>query len=391
MNGGKMVQVYRCAAFGCRLVRLMCSCFAGWILLAAPQVSYAEGTVNPAYSTSAPPMVKYYGYTGVNFDAPSAACADTIAHSWEFTSQTGGVYDHVEPYTDNVMKCFATFYVNSNPVTSWYSNVLIMRSCDGLGWNNYQMTCAKNVCPDNSTATPEDNPANCTCDKDYVPDATKTRCVPATTCPVGSLSQPPFSDDCSTSLERGNGVDIDHKCDPLSDSMKKAASCIAAKINALSSPKLNYSTPSATVRTAEYQNHLREIWNKSKQLDSIMNGGAYTDEVKHACVQRKAEIDAHKMHGLKSQPSSAGDAAPHVEHRAIDIPKKIIDSMTAQVNVYVYKMVKVNGKNILKKVLISDVEDYVHSATINPPACDSMISWGGRFDPVDPVHFQLPK
>lgn len=163
--------------FSVQPVRTIRYFLAGFLLSTVSAVSCAD-TVPPTYNPAAPPMVEYYGYTGTNFDTPAAACTDAIAHSWEFTSQTGGIYDHTEPYTDNVMKCFATFYVNSNPVTSWWSNVLIMRSCDGRGWNNYPMTCMRNVCPANSTGTPTDNPTICTCDTGYVADPTRTRCVP---------------------------------------------------------------------------------------------------------------------------------------------------------------------------------------------------------------------
>lgn len=156
-----------------RVAGILCISF---ILSVVSATGYAD-TVPPTYSTSAPPIVKYSGaYT--NFDTPAAACTDQIAHSWDYTSQTGGVYDHTEPYTDNLLKCFATFYVNSNPVTSWWSIVGIMRSCDGRGWNNYPITCVRNVCPANSTGTPEINPTICTCDTGYMPDSSRTSCVP---------------------------------------------------------------------------------------------------------------------------------------------------------------------------------------------------------------------
>ena len=217
-------------------------------------------------------------------------------------------------------------------------------------------------------------------------------CEPPITCPVDALTNPPFADECSTSLEKGGGVDVNQKCGTLREpDMVAAANCIADKIKALSTPRINYSGPSATIRTAEYQNHLREIWDKSVSLDTIMNSVVYTPEIKQACIQRKADVDSEKSrHGLDSQPSSSESKAPHVEHRAIDIPRSVSKELIKQVSIYTFTIIKVNGKNILKKTLTSDVEDYIHSATVNPPACDSRISWGGRFNPVDRVHFQLP-
>lgn len=218
--------------------------------------------------------------------------------------------------------------------------------------------------------------------------------APAATCPVTPLGNPPFSDACSTSLEEGKGVDINNKCGELTDDIKKAAACIKKKIEALSSPSITYNGPSATIRTAEYQNHLRETWDKSSQLNIIMNSVVYTAETKQACVQRKAEVDAHKaLHKLRERPSSAGDAAPHVERRAVDISLAIIDSMTAQVNVYTTRLVLVNGRYISQQVLTSGIEEYINSRSINPsPECDISphIYWGGNFTPDDdPVHFQV--
>jgi hypothetical protein len=245
------------------------------------------------------------------------------------------------------------------------------------------------TCPANSTGTPP----TCTCDAGYQPDSTKTSCVPVATCPVLPLTHPPFSDACSTSLEQGKGVDVNNKCDPLTDDMKHAASCIADKINSLSSPAVNpkYTTPSATVRTAAYQDHLLEIWTKSQQLDTIMNSVVYTPETKQACAATYAAVNKEKAeHGITHQPSSSGEAAPHVERRAIDVPEAIAKTLIKQVTVYTTTYTKVNGKNVPTKTITSNVEDYIHSATVNPPGCDSKISWGGLFKRYDPVHFQLP-
>lgn len=230
----------------------------------------------------------------------------------------------------------------------------------------------------------------CTCDADFEPDPAKTSCVP-NDCPVKPLKNPPFSDACSTSLEAGKGEDVNNKCGRLRDDMDKAASCIADKIKALSTPKVDYSNPSATIRTEAYQNHLLEIWTKSQQFDTIMNGFVYTLETKQACAASYASVLAEKQsHGIDAQPSSSGKEAPHVERRAIDVPRKIAKALIKQVTIYATTFYKVNGKTKSKRVVVSDVEDYIHSATVNPPACDANIGWGGNFKKYDPVHFQLP-
>lgn len=258
------------------------------------------------------------------------------------------------------------------------------------------------ACPANSSGT---YPDACTCNAGYEPNSAKTGCVPKqclppnvidpTThkcgpkCPVDSITKPPFSDACSSSLEEGKGVDVNKKCGTLREpDMVDAAACIAKKIKALSTPKITYSEPSATIRTAEYQDHLLEIWTKSKLLDPIMNGFVYTLETKQACAATYAAVLAEKQsHGIAAQPSSSGKEAPHVEHRAIDVPRRVANALMKQVTI---ESTTIDSSGVETTTITSNVEDYIHSATVNPPACDSKISWGGLFKRYDPVHFQLP-
>lgn len=235
-------------------------------------------------------------------------------------------------------------------------------------------------CPANSTGT-----TTCTCDDGYQPDSAGTSCVPDT-CPVGPLPKPPppFTDACSNSLEKGRGTDVDNACAAgLTPDMQDEAQCVADKIHALAIP---YSGPSATVRTAAYQNHLLAVWNKSKEIQKKV----VSDVDKQACAAVIADVDDEmKWHGIDSTPSSSEDIAPHVLGRAIDIPRNVIDAMMAQVT---------TPPTIVKVCLFctpfmspaSDVQDYINSATVNPPACN--LNWGGRFKNPrpDPVHFQLP-
>ena len=375
------------ATFGRRYVlspvRVICHCLTGLVLLVISAASYAEGNVNPAVSTAAPPMIKYAGAYS-NFDTPEAACADIVAHQWDYTSSTTLVYDHVEPYTANHLKCFARDSSQPTLGAGWYANVGIMRSCDGIGWANNETTCTKNVCPANSTGTPEANPTSCTCSTGYAPDVAKTSCVPVVTCPIDPLPGLPKDDLCAQSLEAGRGKDINNACSSkLLPEMQKQAQCLADKIHALDQP---YTGPSATVRTAAYQQHLLEVWNKVIEIEDK----ELSDEQELACAaviaDAENEMDWHK---IKSDPSNKGDAAPHVRGKAIDIPTDVVDALKARVSNTTF--VTFTGCIFCIPIAITtigDVQDYVNSATVNPPACN--LKWGGRFKRIDDVHFQLP-
>ena len=180
-------------------------------------------------------------------------------------------------------------------------------------------------------------------------------------------------------------MDVNNACGTLTSDMAKAASCIADKIHALNIP---YTQPSATIRTTAYQNHLLEIWTKSQQLDTIMNSVVYLPEVKQACAPRNVEVNNEKaQHGITHQPSSSGDAAPHVEHRAIDVPEAVAKALMDQATTYTTTYITTNGQRTPIQEVASDVEDYMHSA---PNACNPNLRWGGRFDSNDWVHFELP-
>ena len=183
-----------------RPIRFICYCLASLALSVVSAASYAEGTVAPTFSTSAPPSVKYTGYIGY-FDTPEAACRNWVAYQYEELYWTGLLYDHFEPYIPGNVNMFKCYILNpSDNGVSWWSNTSAMRSCDGQGWVSYEITCKKNICPANSTGTPEANPTICTCNTNYVPSATKTSCEKnnlTITLSGGTEVEP--SDDSSTS------------------------------------------------------------------------------------------------------------------------------------------------------------------------------------------------
>jgi len=216
-----------------------------------------------------------------------------------------------------------------------------------------------------------------------VPDATGTSCVkvPDVVCPIDPLPPLPTDDACAQSLENGAGEDVDKACPELTDEMKKQAQCVYDKIWKLS-PPISYSKPSATIRNTAYQSHLVDVWNKSIEIENKRLSGAE----KLAC----AAVIAHvTRHGIDSPPSQSGNQAPHVLGRAIDIPKDTAKALKRQVATFITKP-KPPGCLPCNDVItiLGDVQDYVNSATENPPACN--LRWGGRFAPVDKVHFQLP-
>jgi hypothetical protein len=159
---------------------------AGWccfrvlasLLLAGLSVtSYASGAVPPIYNPSAPPIVKYMGWNGQYFDMPEQGCIELLRNGSQF--QMGGfTFDHIVPAADgNAIWCYGLPPWQGDPNSYPVTTVKIMRSCDGIDWRNYAMTCGMRTCPANSTGTPAINPTTCTCNDGYAPDPAKTSCV----------------------------------------------------------------------------------------------------------------------------------------------------------------------------------------------------------------------
>jgi len=241
---------------------------------------------------------------------------------------------------------------------------------------------------DATCPVPPVNPQN-----NYVYDRTTGKCqrtVPdAVICPIDPLPALPKDDLCTQSLEKGAGKDINNACTLTLDNRwignNGHMKCLADKINKL--PLMpHYTEPSATIRTTAYQNHLLNVFNKLEEIKKTQ----LSDEEKQKCASVIADVNVHKLrHGIVSEPSAADDKAPHVLGKAIDIPEAIANALIAKVTTYNTVTLLPNCSFCIPiTVIASDVENYVKSASINPPACN--VRWGGRFGRVDNVHFQLP-
>ena len=207
------------------------------------------------------------------------------------------------------------------------------------------------------------------------------------TCPIDKFPDINDSDACTKSLEEGKGKDVDGECEPLDPEIVKQEQCLAKKIRALG---IAYTEPSATVRTVAYQQHFVNLW-EWHEVKIPLGQSIWTDAEKQECAPMVAKVEAEwKKHVLDGAPSNAGPDAPHVLRKAIDINKSIPKAMGAAVNKTTF-LVPFPTYCFLclpeYPVYIGDVQDYVNSPLVNPPACK--LRWGGRFRKYDPVHFDL--
>ena len=249
-------------------------------------------------------------------------------------------------------------------------------------------------CPANSSYSNVNPFQQCTCHTGYKFDAAGTSCVPVVppvTCPIDPLPKFPLSTDdaCTKSLEEGAGTDVKKACPDITDEMKKGAQCLADKIKALKMPGVDHNKQSGNIRTKAYQQHLVDILKSSTDIENL------TDIQKQSCAAEIADVDAHlKHHGKITTPSRRGSEAPHVLGNAIDIPEAVVEALKARVSDTTF----ITPSYCLFcippiPVYIGDVEDYVNSSLVNPPACK--LRWGGLFvdkngKPIpDRVHFQL--
>jgi len=222
----------------------------------------------------------------------------------------------------------------------------------------------------------------------YTPDPGGLTCSRPDQCTAIDAIPPLPKDDkdyaCTQSLDKGAGTDVDKVCPPLNAKLPGEMQCFAKKLAALH-PPISYDGPSSTIRTEAYQNHLLDIWDEYEKLKKL------TATEKQACAARIADVnDQMKHHHIKFAPSDKDDAAPHVQGIAFDIPSSVANALKARATITTVKTFFTNhfpGCISCQHIplVTGDVQDYINSAAVNPPACN--LNWGGRFG--DYVHFQL--
>jgi hypothetical protein len=178
------------------------------------------------------------------------------------------------------------------------------------------------------------------------------KCVPED-CPVDDLQPfPPAGDKCSASLEAGSGKDVNNVC-PAASVMSdpKGEPCLAQKLGARG---IAYTGPTSIVRTAAYQKHLGEVFDKFWQHQWLI-----TDPVAYqACTDKRAIVEAEmSKHGINYPPARIDSA--HLDGTAFDISRATVNR-------------------------IADVPALLRAA----PACN--LKWGGGFPVPDEVHFFTP-
>lgn len=321
----------------------------------------ASGTVQPTISWTDP-----WGFTSSD---PVAFCNGYIKDG---AAVNGAVYTFrsapVDPIT-HIVSCYADIAPPSNLLNAYIGSVE-----------------PKFNCPVNSQNTSYYGTV-CTCNTNFIPNSAATSCVPD--CPLTPLpdTPPPFDDKCAQALEDGHGDDKAGACLLKLDARwtNGQLKCLDDKITKLG---LRYTGPGATIRSEPYQNHLLAVWNKWIDISAKVK----TPEQKQACAtiiaRVKKEMDWHQ---IKHAPSPLGDQAPHVQGLAIDIPEDTANAMIDKVTAI--RKSFLSGTPIYCHSCYAafkfDVQNYVNSSVINPPACN--LRWGGDFIKYDPVHFQLPK
>jgi hypothetical protein len=189
------------------------------------------------------------------------------------------------------------------------------------------------------------------CEAGQTADPITGKC-PVDKCPVTPLTDfPPAGDLCSASLEAGRGKDVNNAC-PASSVMSdpKGEPCLAQKLGVLGIP---YAGPTSTIRTAAYQTHLKEVWDKYWEHQWLI-----TDPVRYqACTARRTIVEAEmSKHGIDYEPAATTE---HTSGNAFDISLTTVNR-------------------------IGNIPTLLRAA----PSCN--LNWGGLFPDPDYVHFYTP-
>lgn len=182
----------------------------------------------------------------------------------------------------------------------------------------------------------------------------------AVQCPVPDLKDKP-TDACSVALEAGRGLPIPATACPTPSVMTdpKGEACLRDKLAVLGIP---YSGPTATIRTAAYQAHLRDVWDRNEDHKNITDPAE-----RQACAAKRAivENERNTIHGLVYRPA---DESEHLTGKSFDISKTTADTL---------------------KATMQQAGRSVFGLLRSPPPCT--LTWGGDYliSTPDPVHFEL--
>lgn len=139
--------------------------------------------------------------------------------------------------------------------------------------------------------------------------------------------------------------------------------------------------PSAVIssgtRTVAYQAHLKEIWDKSKQLNKAIN-------LKNtACQPLRDKVEAEKGcnggHCIVHPPATD---SKHTMGKAFDVSRDTIYGLLQRLRP---PPPPLNSPQTLSQQHQADIK-LIADWLVSPAACN--LTWGGNFD--DPVHFQIP-
>lgn len=182
---------------------------------------------------------------------------------------------------------------------------------------------------------------------------------PLVICPIYDLLPKP-TDACSKTLERtfGKIPAGDTTCpkvavmeDPLGEP------CFKRKAQAQG---VVYTEPTSTYRTAGYQNHIADVWDKWNRHSVPMNLDVYQScTVKRAVVL--AEMDGPPAPGHKLVYPPSGNSHSGA---AFDVDSTVVS---------------------LLRYAVPDLQAYLNTAAPGDAACN--LTWGGKYDYPDNVHF----
>lgn len=201
----------------------------------------------------------------------------------------------------------------------------------------------------------------------------------------------PTNDTCAQTLEAYNSTQAQRTaaCGTLTPPMQTAVGCFQNKLATVNNPATGQPIPlvvTADIRNIEYQRHLREVWDKMERLVDLTEGN---QALANACATRRAELAAEKgcnnagpcltctaatatarSHCIVSMPSAPDpNIASHTFGQAIDADRD--------------RTVNPLANALAARNPPQGIQGFLDAS----PNCK--LRWGGLFNPVDRVHFQL--